>query len=456
MREDNTDHSRRKFIKSTAMAGSVAAFGGMAGCAGSGSEGNANTGGSKGKNKSTDKSSSSGGTNGSGGGKSMATITRLSNAYWGSWVKGYKEAAAALGYSTNVQLNDGKLSKQIQQVDSAIASNTDLIMGQAFTDSGVPPIAEACVDAGTPLMMLWTIDKWYTPLDAGDEFVQFFMPNAVNNGYTAAKALFEAMGGSGNIVHIEGVRGNAANTGRNIGLKKAMKEYPDINLLAPPQQGRWVKSASRKVMSDYVSQFGDKIDGVYGQNDAVGLGALTIAEENDLDIEVVGIDGIPETLDLVEKGKFTATISSLGPWQGGWCLVKAHDFANGWRPKDAERMMLHSSPLCVKETSEFDMIDTLPVLDAESFNKLIFKGDSTPYDWKKMSVTEAGKDNWDPQNSLVPVRKEDMVEPGLLSWKEKNRPKGYKIPDVYSDKKALDDVEQMYKDQFKTNPLTQS
>jgi ABC-type sugar transport system substrate-binding protein len=396
-----------------------------------------------------------GGGDGGGGSKSsMATITRLSNAYWGSWVKGYKEAAEALGYSTNVQLNEGKLSKQIQQVDSAVANQVDLIVGQAFTNSGVPPIAEAAVDAGVPLTMLWTIDKWYTPQDAGDEFVQFFMPNAVNNGYTAAKALFEAMGGSGNIVHIEGVRGNAANTGRNIGLNKAMEEYPDINLLAPPQQGRWVKSEARKVMSDFVSQFGDKIDGVFGQNDAVSLGALTIAEENNLDLEVVGIDGIPEALKLVEEGRFTASVSSLGPWQGGWCLVKAHDFANGWKPKGGERMMLHGSPLLVKETSNFDMIEKLPVLDAGQFNKLIFEGDSTPYDWEKMSVVEAGEDNWDPQNSLVPIREEDMVEPGLLNWKKENKPNGYEIPSVYSDNTALDEVEQMYNDHFKNNPLT--
>jgi ABC-type sugar transport system substrate-binding protein len=301
--------------------------------------------------------------------------------------------------------------------------------------------------------MLWTIDKWYTPQDAGDEFVQFFMPNAVNNGYTAAKALFEAMGGSGNIVHIEGVRGNAANTGRNIGLEKAMEEYSDINLLAPPQQGRWVKSEARNVMSDFVSQFGDEIDGVFGQNDAVGLGALTVAEENDLDVEVVGIDGIPEALELVEEGRFTASVSSLGPWQGGWCLVKCHDFANGWKPKAGERMMLHGSPLLVKDTGSFDMIETLTVLDAGEFNELIFEGDSTPYDWEKMSVAEAGEDSWDPQNQLTPIHKEDMIEPGLLNWKEENRPNGYEIPSVYSDSAALDEVEQMYADQFQTNPL---
>ncbi len=434
-------------MKRSVAGGSAMGLGAIAGC--TGNSGSSSNGGGNG-----DAESGSGGTSGGGGGgKSMATITRLSNAYWGSWVKGYKEAAEALGYDTNVQLNEGKLSKQIQQVDSGIANNVDLIMGQAFTNSGVPPIAEAAVEAGVPLTMLWTIDKWYTPEDAGDEFVQFFMPNAINNGYTAAKALFEAMGGSGNIVHIEGVRGNAANTGRNLGLEKAMKEYPDINLLAPPQQGRWVKSESRKVMSDFVSQFGDDIDGVFGQNDAVGLGALTIAEENDLDVEVVGIDGIPEALELVEEGRFTASVSSLGPWQGGWCLVKAHDFANGWRPKPGERMMLHGSPLLVNETSDFDMIETLPVIDAGDFNQLIFEGDSTPYDWEKMSVVEAGEDNWDPQNSLVPIRKEDMVAPGLLNWKDENRPSGYEIPSVYSDSGALDEIEQMYADHYQTNPL---
>lgn len=258
--------------------------------------------------------------------QSMATVTRLSNAYWGSWIKGYKEAATALGYRTNVQLNHGKPEKQLQQVKASISNGVDIITGQAFTNADSPPIAKAAVDAGVPLVLCWTIADWFTPQDAGEEFVQYFMPNAVNNGYAAAKALFESIDGCGRIVQIEGVRGHAANAGRTAGLEKALAEYPDLERLALPQQGQWVQSEARNVMADYVTQFGDAIDGVFGQNDDIALGALAVAEEHDIDINVVGINGTPDVLQLIDEGKFTASVSALGPWQGGWSVVKAHDF----------------------------------------------------------------------------------------------------------------------------------
>lgn len=415
-------------------------MGGLAGCAGALTEGgNAVSGG-----------------NGSGDGaskSSMGSIANLQNSYWLSWRKGYVEAAEALGYSTNVQTNDGNVTTQQQQFDTAIASNTDAIVGQTYTNAAAISLAESCVQGDVPTILAVTIADWYTPQDAGEQYVQFFAPHFVNHAYTAAKILFESMGGSGGFVHIEGNRGTAPNIGRNKGVDLAMEEYPDIELLGQRLQGNWIRSDARDAMSDKVSQFGDQIEGYFGQNDAVAIGGLTILDENDMDVPVVGIDAGEPGLAEIENESMVASVSGMGPWQAGWSLAKCHDYLNGHSLQPAERMMSFNAPVCVKNPDEWsDVVERLPVVKASEYNDAIFSGE-TPYDWAKMSVAEAGEDAWDPQIDLQPMNLSDLKE--VLDWSDGDQPNGYSLPGVYTNESAQKEVTQTYESQFQTNPLKQ-
>ncbi|EJN57950.1 sugar ABC transporter substrate-binding protein [Halogranum rubrum] len=429
MPTDSTNHSRRAFLKRTATAGSIGALTGLAGCTGSLASGS-----------DSEKTS-------------LASISNLQNSYWLSWKKGYVEAAEAFGYEPKVQTNDGNVKTQQEQFDTAISSRTDMIMGQTYTNAASISLAETCVQSGVPTVLAAMIANWYTPQDAGDEYVQFFAPHYVNHAYTAAKILFESMDGEGGFVHIEGNRGTAPNIGRNVGVQLAMKEYPDIERLGPRLQGNWIRSDARNAMSDLVSQFGDKIEGFFGQNDGVAIGGLTILNENNINIPVVGIDASEPGLARIEDGSMTATVSGMGPWQGGWSVAKCHDFINGHTLRPAERMMSFNAPVCVKEPKEWrDKVDRLPVVDAAEYNTAIFDGE-TPYDWKKMSVVESGKDSWDPQIDMQPMDKAELKK--VLAWKEKDKPDGYSLPSAYSDGAAQEKVTKLYKDRFNTNPLKQ-
>lgn len=426
MTRDSTRHSRRQFVKGIAATGAIA---GVTGCIGGGSGG------------------------GSASRSSMGSIANLQNSYWLSWKKGYVEAAEALGYSTNVQTNDGNVTTQQQQFDTAIASNMDTIIGQTYTNAAALALAESCVQAGVPTILAVTIADWYTPQDAGEEYVQFFAPHFVNHAYTAAKVLFESMGGSGGFVHIEGNRGTAPNIGRNKGVELAMEEYPDIERLGQPLQGNWIRSDARDAMSDKVSQFGDRIEGYFGQNDAVAIGGLTILEENNIDVPVVGIDAGEPGLARIEEESMVASVSGMGPWQAGWSMAKCHDFINGHTLDPAERMMSFNAPVCVKNPDEWrDVVERLPVVSASEYNEAVFSGE-TPYDWAKMSVAESGEDAWDPQVDMQPMDEADLKQ--VLDWADSDIPDGYSLPGVYTDSTAQEEVAELYKERFQTNPLKQ-
>jgi len=446
MAPDSTNQTRRRFIKKTTAGGSAIALGGLAGCAGdSGGDGSSGDG--------SDGGSSGDGGDGSDGGSmtSMGSIANRQNSYWLSWEKGYLEACEAFGYETNVQTNNGEVQTQQQQFDTAVSNEVDFIAGQTYTNAAAITLAETLVEGGTPGVLAVTIADWYVPQDAGEEYVQFFTPHFVNHAYSGAKMLFEAMGGSGTFVHIEGNRGTAPNIGRNKGVDLAMEEYPDIEMAGPRQPGNFIRSDARSVMNDKVSQFGDDIEGFFGQNDAVALGGLTVLEENDIDVPVVGIDASEPGLAAIAEDRMTGTVSGMGPWQAGWSVAKCHDMINGHTLTDAEKMMSFNAPVCVKNPDEWtDVIDRLPVVDAADYNEAIFAGE-TPYDWTEMSVVEAGEDAWDPQIDMQPMDLEDMRE--VLDWQDGDKPSGYSLPDVYTDDGVQEETAQLYVDRFQTNPL---
>jgi ABC-type sugar transport system substrate-binding protein len=417
--------SRRSFINQLAGTAGLAAMASLAGCGGSSEDDGSLT--------------------------SMGSIANRNNSYWLSWEKGYLEAAEALGYETNVQTNNGEVSTQQQQFDTAISNNTDFIAGQTYTNAAAITLAETLVSGGVPGVLAVTIADWFVPQDAGEEYVTFFTPHFVNHAYTGAKMLFEEMGGSGMFVHIEGNRGTAPNIGRNKGVDLALEEYPDIEMAGSRQPGNFIRSDARDVMSDKVSEFGDDIDGFFGQNDAVALGGLTILEENDIDVPVVGIDASEPGLAAIANDRMLGTVSGMGPWQAGWSVAKCHDYINGHTLSPAEKMMSFNAPVCVKNPDEWqDVIDRLPVVDAAEYNEAIFSGE-TPYDWEKMSVVEAGEDSWDPQIDMSPMNLEDIRE--VLDWQDGDRPSGYSLPSVYTDSARQEEITQLYEDQFQTNPL---
>ena len=445
MAPDSTNQTRRRFIKKTTAGGSAIALGGLAGCAGdSGGDGSSGDG--------SDGSDGSSGDGSDGGSMtSMGSIANRQNSYWLSWEKGYLEACEAFGYETNVQTNNGEVQTQQQQFDTAVSNEVDFIAGQTYTNAAAITLAETLVEGGTPGVLAVTIADWYVPQDAGEEYVQFFTPHFVNHAYSGAKMLFEAMGGSGTFVHIEGNRGTAPNIGRNKGVDLAMEEYPDIEMAGPRQPGNFIRSDARSVMNDKVSQFGDDIEGFFGQNDAVALGGLTVLEENDIDVPVVGIDASEPGLAAIAEDRMTGTVSGMGPWQAGWSVAKCHDMINGHTLTDAEKMMSFNAPVCVKNPDEWtDVIDRLPVVDAADYNEAIFAGE-TPYDWTEMSVVEAGEDAWDPQIDMEPMDLDDMKE--VLDWQDGDKPNGYSLPDVYTDDGVQEETTQLYVDRFQSNPL---
>jgi ABC-type sugar transport system substrate-binding protein len=445
MTVDETDDGsadRRTYLKALGTIGAA----GLAGCTGDGGGGGGGDGGAGGGETSTEWSYD--------GEIDQAFVSpdNLENDIWQTFLAGAEEAAAALGLSVDYQGHGGQESQQISQLQSAISAGADILTGTAYQNSGVRSVAETAAEGGVPFTSYWTMANWWTPMDSGPEFLQYQIPEVVRTGAATARVLFEAMGGSGNFVHITGVPGHVGSH-RNAGVEQAMEDYPDIERLGDPIPSEWTRSTGRQAMSDFISQYGEDIDGVYGQNDGVALGAISVLEENDMAVPVVGYDGFRETTELVrdrsaDSGEpyMAGTFAAQPFWQGGYAVVKGYDWLHGWRPEVPERMMFGGGVMILNDSLSNDAFSDLDVSFTEpsQYLDIAFSDGESPYDWEAMSYEESGED-WDPQNLLVPIRQEDFSQ---LLWTEENKPSNYEVPDVYDETELFDRVEEDYRDRF--------
>ena len=125
-----------------------------------------------------------------------------------------------------------------------------------------------------------------------------------NIGLATARYPAQAMGGKGNVVILEGVKGSLTNTDRVRGFNDALKENPNVKLLAS-QPANYQRLNALQVMENLM-QSHPQIDGVLAANDPMAVGAIEALEGANRKALVVGINGSKEAVELIKAGKLLA------------------------------------------------------------------------------------------------------------------------------------------------------
>ncbi|MBW6411197.1 galactose ABC transporter substrate-binding protein [Clostridium weizhouense] len=79
--------------------------------------------------------------------------------------------------------------------------------------------------------------------------------------------------------------------------------------------GEWSKDLAREAIESMFLKYGNRIEAIISNNDAMAIGAIEALQKygynkgnKSMTIPVVGIDGIPEAIELVNKGYMTGTV----------------------------------------------------------------------------------------------------------------------------------------------------
>jgi ribose transport system substrate-binding protein len=243
------------------------------------------------------------------------------NPYYVSWLAGGDAFAESVGLEQTELAYDNDSQVLQSQVRTLLAVGNGpctILNILPHADTDTPVLVDAADDAGAWLITQWNKPADFRPTDETPTWLSHLTYNDEDFGYGIAKALFEDMGGEGNIVAISGTLGATAGSARDAGLDRALAEYPGITLL-DRQVGDFQRDLATTVMNTLVAKHGDDIEGVWVANDDMAVGALNALKAADMDgkVKVVGVDAIPEAIAGVQDGTFAATALADAYWQGG-------------------------------------------------------------------------------------------------------------------------------------------
>ena len=155
--------------------------------------------------------------------------------------------------------------------------------------------------------------------------------NQEQYAYLGARWLFEQVGGSGDIVYMRGIAGVSADTDRDNGFKRALEEFPDINVVHEVFTG-WQQDQGKQQIFDFLAT-GIPFDGVWTSGiDNVIVDAFV--ESGAPLVPIVGADNAGFVQYLTEvNGLVGAAVTNPGS-VGGAGIALAVDILNGEAPAE--------------------------------------------------------------------------------------------------------------------------
>ncbi len=244
--------------------------------------------------------------------ETIAVFTKnQTNPYFQAVRVGTETAAKALGVKVDqyIPTKPDSIPEQLSQVEDVIVKKPDAIVFIPVDYKALVPAVEKINAAGIPVTNI-------TDRSAGGKFVAFVGANDYGIGLATARALFKAMGGKGNVIILEGVKGSNTASERMRGFDDALKEFPNVKLLAA-QPGNFQRLQALQVTENLMQSF-PTIDGVLAANDPMAIGAIEALEAANRNALAVGINGSKEAIELIKSGKLLASGDFNGFIQG--CL----------------------------------------------------------------------------------------------------------------------------------------
>ena len=258
-----------------------------------------------------------------------------------------------LGFKAeNVVVQDGKgdQAEQTNQIQNFIASGVDVMILNLVQASSAPQVTDMCKDAGIPVV--------YINREPDAEREQAWVDDGIKATYVGADARQSGTYQGEEIAELENkgdadgdgvvryimVQGDPENVDAQYRTEKSVEALKAAGVEVEEltkQRGDWDQTKGQEITANALSQYGDKIDVVFCNNDAMALGALQAIEAAgrtvNKDIYLVGVDALVEVVENVMNDKMTGTVFNDYFGQAHTAADKALDFVNG---KDVDNVYM--------------------------------------------------------------------------------------------------------------------
>lgn len=245
-------------------------------------------------------------------GERIAVFTKnQTNPYFQVLRQGADAAAKSMNARVThyIPTKPDSIPEQMSQIEDVIVKKADAVVFVPVDYKAMGPGVKKINAANIPVVNV--TDR----SDVGN-FVSFVGASDYDLGLKTATYLFRTMGGKGNVVVLEGIKGSLTNVDRIRGVQDALKAFPGIKVLAT-QPANYQRLQALQVMENLMQSF-PQIDAVFAANDAMAIGAIEALQGANRKALVTGINGTKEAIDAVKAGTLLATGDYNGFMQG--CL----------------------------------------------------------------------------------------------------------------------------------------
>jgi methyl-galactoside transport system substrate-binding protein len=229
-----------------------------------------------------------------------------------------------LGFSEeNITVMDGKndQAEQTNQIQNFITSEVDVMILNLVQSSSAPQITDMCNEAGIPVVYInrqpdaAESDRW----TADGIKATYVGADARQSGTYQGELILETankgdINGDGKISYIM-VQGDPENVDAQYRTEFSVKALADAGMEVEElllQRGDWDQVKGQQITQDALTQFGEAIEVVFCNNDAMALGALQAIQAAgrvvNEDIYLVGVDALTEAVQYTVDGTFTGTV----------------------------------------------------------------------------------------------------------------------------------------------------
>ncbi|MGO4938223.1 galactose ABC transporter substrate-binding protein [Fundicoccus sp. Sow4_H7] len=232
----------------------------------------------------------------------------------------FAELAEADGNTYNVDFQDGQNNQatQTEQLNNFIAQGKDLIIANLVDPTGAEQVILSAQSADIPVifinrepdiatMELWPGKTTYVGVDARQSgvFQGEIIADLDNNG---------DINGDGVVSYlmIMGDAGNVDAEQRTQYSVETLEKTIETASLGEHQRGNWDQARGQEIAANALSQYGEELEVIFSNNDGMALGAVQAIDGAgrvvNEDIYIVGVDALPEVVELITNGAFTGTV----------------------------------------------------------------------------------------------------------------------------------------------------
>jgi ABC-type sugar transport system substrate-binding protein len=258
------------------------------------------------------------------------SMTSFDNPFLNILINGMKSADQSNDDIT-LQFEDANsdIGRQLNQVQSFIASGVDAIIVNAVDGDSTMAITQMTNEAGIPLVYVN-----HPPIDINQlpDTASFVGSNELDSGTLQTEEVCRLLNGKGNALVIIGPLENHAALTRTKDVEKVLSrpECSGIKIL-DKQVANWSRTQAYDLMTNWITS-GIEFNTVIANNDEMAIGAIQAIEASSLNIDnivVAGIDATADGLAAMRSGELSVTVFQNATKQGQVAVQTAYKMVHG-------------------------------------------------------------------------------------------------------------------------------